>query len=540
MFLNRWENLWFFMKLFGFTEDMGFGNKINANVMISTRGRLFMGFEGIRYAQPPVGNLRFKDPEPFERFDSIRRQVDCLQFDPTTEKMIGQEDCLFLNIYTPVKFMSVKMPVLIWIYGSPFYFGNSANSLLGAERLSNYDIVIVMINYRVGPLGFASYENSTLPGNLGLKDQLMAIEWVFKNIRKFGGDPNRVTLGGIGSGAAHVLFHLNGVMNGRINKGIAIGGSRFAPWAFGKPSWVKMHTELLAQSVNCKYAKPKMFSSQFPYENGLGQNISILLPTHRCNASLDDDNLAQIAYQAERHIPFWDKIIQPFQPVIDGHIIPGNPRDFNGKHKFSLLLGLNRDEGGFMVSYAKNNELPKEEVKSAFESFFRDGVVRDRKLVMYNTVVNENITSLYNHFNTTDDKLSAITSDGWFLLPAMAEAKFHNGPLKAFMFGDYFGWKHMDCSVERKIRQSVHGDQLPFIFFIYRCRDLSFYFNMVADGYTDVIADFVSDRNVRLRTYQDDQDTIFDLTKALRNPDEFKWIDHNLSARMHFWSKLIK
>ncbi|KAK7080452.1 Carboxylesterase 5A [Halocaridina rubra] len=178
----------------------------------------YYAFRGIPYADSPDGDLRFSDPVdaveswPNRYLDATRYGNVCLQVDPTSSKILGEEDCLFLNVFTPLLTKTENpsngdgLPVLVFIHGGGFLRGSSLG--LAGGRLTSQNIVLVTMNYRLGALGFLSSGDTTIPGNFGLLDQLSALRWVQRNIAQFGGDPNRVTLGGFSAGATSVHSHL--------------------------------------------------------------------------------------------------------------------------------------------------------------------------------------------------------------------------------------------------------------------------------------------------------------------------------------------
>ncbi|XP_014477484.1 PREDICTED: venom carboxylesterase-6-like [Dinoponera quadriceps] len=206
----------------------------------SQNGRRYEAYEGIPYALPPVGELRFKPPQrttpwvgelPATKFSSPCIQRTQIPYDPM-ERVEGAEDCLYLNIYVPVREKSqnkTPLPVLFWIHGGAFQFG--AGMMTGAKYLMDHDVILVTINYRLGPLGFLSTEDDVVPGNMGLKDQSMALRWVSENIESFGGDSKRITLSGMSAGGASVHYHyLSRMSAGLFQGGISISGTAFLCW----------------------------------------------------------------------------------------------------------------------------------------------------------------------------------------------------------------------------------------------------------------------------------------------------------------------
>lgn len=194
-------------------------------------------FKGIPYTAPPVGNRRWRAPQPAPVWQEVRKTKAyghaCIQ--PTGEKAVEgggdpgpqSEDCLYLNLWTPRPDAAAKLPVMVWIYGGAYNLGSG--SLLGYDGtpLANKGAVIVNFNYRLGPLGFFAHpalekENPGGPKNFGLLDQIAALRWVQQNIAQFGGDPHNVTIFGQSAGGRSVLaLFASPLARGLFHKGIA-------------------------------------------------------------------------------------------------------------------------------------------------------------------------------------------------------------------------------------------------------------------------------------------------------------------------------
>lgn len=146
-------------------------------------------------------------------------------------RILGQEDCLFVNIYTPLNATSKsKLDVIIHIHGGAFMFGGG--HVWSPHFLLDHNVVYINLNYRLGPLGFLSTGDEVVPGNNGLKDQSMALRWIKKNIKHFGGNKNSITLVGLSAGGASVTYHyISPMSNGLFNKGYAFSGVNLNPWA---------------------------------------------------------------------------------------------------------------------------------------------------------------------------------------------------------------------------------------------------------------------------------------------------------------------
>lgn len=154
-----------------------------------------------------------QDPTPPAKWSNVynatKEKLGCVAMDSLLKKVIGNEDCLHLNIYTKSLKPKTLVPVMVYIFGGGFATGSSSTDLYSPDYLLMSDVIVVTMNFRVGPLGFTSFKDKTLnvPGNAGLKDQLMALKFVTKNIESFGGDPNNITLFGHSSGSISVNWH---------------------------------------------------------------------------------------------------------------------------------------------------------------------------------------------------------------------------------------------------------------------------------------------------------------------------------------------
>ncbi|XP_046738954.1 esterase E4-like [Diprion similis] len=205
--------------------------KIQGVNMVTRRNRIFFVFKGIPFAQPPIGNLRFKGPVPAEAWNgTLDGSVDsppCPQLDGTV--FIGDEDCLYLNVYTPqlpTSDNSTLLPVMLFAYGGGYKTGTNNPKRWGPQFILDKDVVLVVPSYRMGPLGYLSTGDEVSPGNYGLKDLVRALEWTRDNIRYFGGDPNRVTVHGGSSGAGCVhLLTMSNLTNGLFHRYILQSGN---------------------------------------------------------------------------------------------------------------------------------------------------------------------------------------------------------------------------------------------------------------------------------------------------------------------------
>ncbi|GFG30806.1 hypothetical protein Cfor_10869 [Coptotermes formosanus] len=217
--------------------------KMRGTKMTSRNGRNFYAFLGIPYATPPVGPLRFKAPWPVQPW---RKTLNATQDGPMCvqknyldihPQVQGQEDCLYLNVYTPYLRPTARLDVMVYIHGGGFFSGTGASYLWGPQYLLDNDIVLVTFNYRLGALGFLSTGDSAAPGNAGLKDQVAALKWVQNNIAALGGNPNSVTIFGQSAGGACVHLHMMSPLStGLFHRAISQSGTALNVWAWPKDS----------------------------------------------------------------------------------------------------------------------------------------------------------------------------------------------------------------------------------------------------------------------------------------------------------------
>ncbi|XP_076171488.1 esterase FE4-like isoform X2 [Ptiloglossa arizonensis] len=213
--------------------------QVQGDTVKGVLGLSYIAFHEIPYAAPPIGKLRFKDPEPPAPWVGVRDASTCTRKicvqtrDRPPYNVIGEEDCLYLNVYTNL--LDQSKPVMFWIHGGAFVSGTGNFALLQPDYLLAKDVVIVTVNYRLAAFGFLNLGHRAVPGNQGLKDLIAALQWVKENIANFGGDPNNVTL--FGQSAGTVLTHaltISPSARGLFHKAILQSGSLMCPWGFGQ------------------------------------------------------------------------------------------------------------------------------------------------------------------------------------------------------------------------------------------------------------------------------------------------------------------
>ncbi|KAL7039244.1 hypothetical protein ACKWTF_009843 [Chironomus riparius] len=227
-------------------------------VMTSRKGVDFHAFMGIPYAEPPVENLRFQAPVQNKNWENILNATAyspaCMQ---TFNSRFGRsEDCLYLNVFTRNLDVNASKPVIVFIHGGAFRSGSGGNH--GPNQLLDRDVVLVTINYRLGAFGFLALGTKEATGNMGLKDQAMALKWVQRNIVYFGGNPNLVTLAGTSAGAHSASAHLVSEMSsGLFHRLISSSGA--ITWQNGFESDGIASAIKMAEKLNCSTNVSEMF-----------------------------------------------------------------------------------------------------------------------------------------------------------------------------------------------------------------------------------------------------------------------------------------
>ncbi len=280
-------------------------------------------FKGIPFAAPPVDDLRWKAPQPAEKWKGIKQTTE---FAPSPYQMGNppsgkSEDCLYLNIWTPAKSDKEKLPVMVWIYGGGFGAGTTADPVCNGTNLAKKDVVVVAVAYRVGILGFLAHpelsvENpNNVSGNYGLLDQIAGLNWIQKNITAFGGDPDKVTIFGESAGGISVsMLCASPLPKGLFSGAISQSGGSFGPTRPTTYPGENMKTLQQAEADGEAYLLRSGFKS-----------ISEL-------REISADNLP--GGQG------W--------PIVDGYVIPDVQHILYEKGNYNdvpVLIGYNSDEG---------------------------------------------------------------------------------------------------------------------------------------------------------------------------------------------------
>ncbi|CAG9856745.1 unnamed protein product [Phyllotreta striolata] len=220
--------------------------------------KILYWFRSIPFAEPPVGARRFEPPVPKENWSGIldtrSKPPICIQ---GSSNVTGSEDCLYLKIFSNKQPKATnKLPVLVWIYGGAYWSGHADFDDHSPDFLLHEDVIVVGIHYRVGFMGFFSLGDEVVPGNNGIRDQVLALKWIKENIRNFGGDPDNIAIWGQSAGAASVAYLLQiEETKGLFSKAILNSGSSLSPWALARRAPIVSRAIAKELDINNKDSK---------------------------------------------------------------------------------------------------------------------------------------------------------------------------------------------------------------------------------------------------------------------------------------------
>jgi para-nitrobenzyl esterase len=314
------------------------------------RGKLdgkVRAFLAIPYAAPPVGDLRWRPPQPPAAWtgtlDATKLGSACAQTRIRDQGVAGSENCLFLNIYTPDT-PDKSLPVMVWIHGGTFVVGSGAQ-YDGHELAERGHLIVVTINYRLGPLGFLANRSldgadpGHLSGNYGLLDQQAALRWVKVNIEPFGGDPGRVTVAGESAGAISIGLQLvSPAAAGLFERAILESGP-----------FLRLPTLAQAQTRGDQFAAQLGCSGAACMRSKSTAEVLNAIPASPISVGP----------------PVWF-------PVVDGHLIPSQPADAIAAghlNRVPVINGSNHDEGTLFAAFG-GKALSVQEFTAAMQSRF--------------------------------------------------------------------------------------------------------------------------------------------------------------------------
>ncbi|EFA76380.1 cAMP-regulated D2 protein precursor [Heterostelium album PN500] len=400
-------------------------------------------FYGLPYAKPPVGDLRWQNPLPPNVWEDIRNATyerdgcpqECNLASFACPVQGTNEDCLFLNVFTPISNTTSLKPVYVFIPGGAFTDGSADVPLYDGKHFAEAGIVLVTINYRLGILGFLGNEDINLSGNYGFLDQIAALHWVRNHISAFGGDPDQVSLGGQSAGAMSVVGHLISPLSNDLFQSVIVESS---PTSLGFKT---------IQEAKDNYA---IFSRK------------VKCTTFQCLKDLSAAEITKIQNEMRQTLNLTNPIgtITQWTPVIDGPVIPSQPLDAFEQGNFNhvpVILGENVDEGDVFVYPFFKLKLAKIIYNQIVNTIFRK----------YSSEIKNQVLDLYPGVSLPGDNrpiLARLLNDLLFKCPNryMARALSKNGDM-TYLYR-YTHVNSFNGSLPFCHTSACHGDELPYVF----------------------------------------------------------------------------
>jgi len=314
-------------------------------------------FKGIPFAAPPVGENRWRAPKKASDWSGVR---DCFEFAPISvqdrpgmgtdiyckewhvDKDIPMdEDCLYLNVFTPANSEDEKLPVFVWFFGGGFQWGYTVEREFDAERICRRGMVVVTVNYRVAIMGFLAHPELTkaqpdAPANFGSLDQKAGLHWVKRNIANFGGDPDNITIAGQSAGGASVMHQLTHVDNADcISKAVVLSGFINNPF------------------INDPIIKPQTLET--------AENNGIEFLKFIGAGSIEEARKMDAYFIRDKYAEFANSHIR-FAPVIDGIFMTDNPYNmiYEGRYPdIPIMAGNTSDEFFGKTTEYSDNGIPE-------------------------------------------------------------------------------------------------------------------------------------------------------------------------------------
>lgn len=387
-------------------------------------------YKNIPYAEPPVGNFRWKAPVPKKPWVGVYKanKWGNRPPQPTDPNQNGNdipmsEDCLYLSVETPAKSAAERLPVFVMIHGGAFLTGSYSGT---QESFVREGIIYVSIEYRLGALGFMSHpelskEMGGISGNYGILDQIEALRWIHNNIAAFGGDPEKVTIAGESAGGISVsILCASPLAKGLFRAAICESGSSFWPVSDRRGGNTAMCTMRSAEQMGVSFQK-----------------------------SLGKKNMKQL-----RKVPFKTLVdstrMESFWPVVDGYAITDDQYKLYEAGKYNdvnVLIGTNSDEGS-MFSFPMPVDIYHQRIRSTY------GDWADRVLEIYPATNEQEV-----YFAQSD-----IFRDGSFAWGTYAWANLQTKTGKGKVYMYYFDQDSENTLVKSRKGGASHVAEMPFVY----------------------------------------------------------------------------
>ncbi|XP_008048829.1 cocaine esterase [Carlito syrichta] len=403
---------------------------------------------GIPFAKPPLGPLRFAPPEPPESWSGVRDGTShpamCLQsLTSMNSESLGltlpptpmSENCLYLNVYTPAHaHEGSNLPVMVWIHGGALVKG-MASMYDGSMLAAFEDVVVVIIQYRLGVLGFFSTGDKHATGNWGYLDQVAALRWVQQNIAYFGGNPDRVTIFGESAGGTSVSSHV------------------VSPMSQGL-----FHGAIMQSGVALL---PDLITSSSDVISSIVANLS------SCNQIDSEARVGCLRGKSEEEILAVNKHFKFIPGMVDGAFLPRHPQELLASDDFQpvpSIIGVNNDEYGWIIPMVMGvcntqMEIDREALQAALQKTSEQMMLPPE----FGDLLMEEYTGNSEDPQILQAQFREMMGDFMFIIPALQVAYFQRSHAPVY----FYKFQHQP-SFFKNIRppyvKADHGDEIPFVF----------------------------------------------------------------------------
>ena len=413
--------------------------RIEAGAVTGVPGRdpSISTFKGIPFAAPPVGALRWREPQPVISWKGVRKSEEfsssCIQtihhelkpwtYEFMTHNQIS-EDCLYLNVWTPAKSVTEKRPVFVWIYGGAFNSGSTAVPLYNGEGLAKKGVVVVTFNYRVGVFGFLALPELTresphrASGNYGLLDQVAALRWVQANISRFGGDPARVTVAGQSAGSISV----HDLTASPLAKGLLQGAIMESGGSTVGRMGIRLGSKTLAEA--------EADGEKFMHAQGA-------------------ETLAQLRAVPGQKLASTDPGLR-FIPIVDGYLLPAPVPAVFAEAEQNDVVSLTGINTGELQGFAGPQGMPTTVEAYRQEAKRRFGDRADQFLKLYPATTDGQVSSVLQE-SARDGNVTAL------YLWAQVRAKTSKTPVYEYL------WNHTLPGPDAPRYGAFHSSELPYV-----------------------------------------------------------------------------
>nr|CAH7765715.1 unnamed protein product [Callosobruchus chinensis] len=362
---------------------------------------------------------------------------------------LGEEDCLYINVYVPKTRSGKLLDVVAHIHGGAFMVGFS-QEFIGDKYIMDKDVIVVSFNYRLGALGFLSTEDDVVPGNNGLKDQALALKWIQEHIEAFGGNPKSVTLTGFSAGAASVHFHYFSPYSvGLFHRGISVSGTVLGSWAL---QFEPLDTARnLAQNVGCNFTDTKKMVDCLKTRPA----SLLVMKTKQC-----------------LH-PFQPLPCCPFAPVVE----KGGKKPFLDEHPYKLLkqgkvldvpwiASVTADDGLVLSAMAfskleETNERWNDFAGHYIVHYFRSAPHIFEKIKKHYAALDHDDTTM------SFDELTKLSTDRTFLVPMQTAVELQSKATKSPVYVYHFNYEGVNSvkallAPDKQLEGVCHGDDMVY------------------------------------------------------------------------------